>query len=307
MRIRIIDTDGSLTAQPGVMALCAQSGGDVVAARDLAPRLRLLAAPDTLATLDVRLGPAGAGEITFIGSGDFHHLTLPLAKRHARPLSILHFDNHPDWVRFPFTLNCGSWVARALEQPQVLRVVTIGPASPDIEAPQLKGATMAALRSGRLELHAWKEVSTFYAGPAFESPGACGTAGIARDGLKWRGLAGDDWRARMNEIAQRLPEAPVWITLDKDVLGTDEAATNWDQGSLTLDAVLEAITIIAEHRPLLGMDVCGDYSPEGELGAFRCLLARLDRDQRPEPPADRIGVNEKTNLRILAAMGELLQ
>jgi hypothetical protein len=307
MRIRIIDTDGSLTAQPGVMALCAQSGGEVIAARDLAPRLRLLAARDALATLDMRLGAAGAGEITFIGSGDFHHLSLLLAKRHARPLSILHFDNHPDWVRFPSTLNCGSWVARALEEPQVLRVVTIGPASPDIEAPQLKGATMAALRSGRLELHAWNGVSTFYAGPAFENPGASGAAGIARDGLKWRGLSGDDWRARIEGIAERLPEAPVWVTLDKDVLGTDEAATNWDQGGLTLDAVLEAIAIIAEHRPLLGMDVCGDYSPEGELGALRSLLARLDRDQRPEPAADRIDVNEKTNLRILAAMGALLQ
>ena len=307
MRIRIIDTDGSLTAQPGVMAMCARTGGDIVAARDLAPRLRLLASKDALATLDVRLGAAGAGEITFIGSGDFHHLSWLLARRHARPLSIIHFDNHPDWVRFPVTLNCGSWVARALEEPQVLRVVTIGPASPDIEAPQLKGATMAALRSGRLELHAWAGGSTFYAGPAFENPGARGAAGVARDGLTWRGLEDDDWRTRIEDIARRLPDAPVWITLDKDVLGTAEAVTNWDQGRLTLDAVLEAIGLIAGHRPLLGMDVCGDYSPVGDLGAFRSLLARLDRDQRPEPPTDGARLNEATNLRILAAMGALLQ
>ncbi|MGA0561354.1 hypothetical protein ACO2RV_02810 [Ancylobacter sp. VNQ12] len=307
MRIRIIDTDGSLMAQPGVMAMCAATGGDVVAARDLAPRLRLLAARDALAALAARLGPPEAGEITFIGSGDFHHLSLLLATRHARALSIVHFDNHPDWVRFPASLNCGSWVARALEEPQVRRVVTIGPASPDIEAPQLKGATMEALRSGRLELHAWTGLETFYAGPAFENAGASAAAGIARDGLKWRGLAGDDWRARIDAIAARLPDAPVWITLDKDVLGTGEAVTNWDQGRLTLDAVLEAIGTIAAHRPLLGMDVCGDYSPEGSLGMFRSLLARLDRSQRPVPQGDGASVNEATNLRILAAMGALLQ
>jgi len=307
MRIRIIDTDGSLAAQPGVMAMCTETGGDVVAARDLAPRLRLLAAPDALSALAARLGPPGKGEITFFGSGDFHHLSYLLATRHACPFSIVHFDNHPDWVRFPTSLNCGSWVARTLEEPQVLRVVTLGPASPDIEAPQLKGATMEALRSGRLELHPWSDGATFYAGPAFENPGVTGAAGIARDGLRWHGLAGADWRARIADIAARLPEAPVWITLDKDVLTSGEAVTNWDQGCLTLDAVMEAIAVIAGRRPLLGMDVCGDYSPEGPLGMFRALLARLDRDQRPVHRDDGVRVNEATNLRILAAMGELLQ
>ncbi|MBS7543933.1 hypothetical protein [Ancylobacter oerskovii] len=307
MRIRLLDTDGSLAAQPGLVAVCAQSGGDVVAARDLAPRLRLLASEEALAALDARLGPPAPGDIHFIGSGDFHHLALLLVKRLRQPVSIVHFDNHPDWVRFPSSLNCGSWVARALELPQVLRVVTLGPTSADIQSPQLKGGAVGALRSGRLELHPWFDGATFYAGPSFENAGAHGTGGLSRDGLRWHGLAGADWSARIADIARRLPEAPVWISLDKDALTADEAVTNWDQGRLRLDAVLEAIETIAARCPVIGMDVCGDYSPEGSLGTVRSLLARLDRDQRPVPPDDGIAVNEATNLRILSAMEAVLQ
>ncbi|GLK85804.1 hypothetical protein [Ancylobacter defluvii] len=307
MRIRLLDTDGSLAAQPGLVAACAQSGGDVIAARDLAPRLRLLASEEALAALDARLGSPVDGDIHFIGSGDFHHLSLLLVKRLKQPVSIIHFDNHPDWIRFPLNLNCGSWVARALERPEVLRVVTLGPASADIEAPQLRGGAVGALRSGRLELHPWFDGATFYAGPSFENAGARGTCGLARDGLRWRGLAEDDWGGRVAGIADRLPEAPVWVSLDKDVLTSAEAVTNWDQGQLRLDAVLEAIDIIAARRPVIGMDVCGDYSPEGSLGTVRSLLARLDRDQRPVPPDAGTAVNEATNLRILSAMEAVLQ
>ncbi|MGF2059451.1 hypothetical protein ACQUE7_17195, partial [Enterococcus innesii] len=93
-----------------------------------------------------------------------------------------------------------------------------------------------------------------------------------------------------------LPDAPVWITLDKDVLGTDEAITNWDQGRLTLDRVHDAVALIAHRRRVLGMDVCGDYSPAGGSGLVRALLAYGDRAQRPVPARDPDPINARTNL-----------
>ncbi|WP_051356535.1 hypothetical protein [Azorhizobium doebereinerae] len=306
MRPHILDLDGALAGQPVLMGACAAAGGHVVAARDLAPRLRLQAQRAALATLGGRLAAPAPGDIYFYGSGDFHHLTLLLVERLEQPVSIIHFDNHPDWVRVPASVNCGSWVARALELRQVLRVVTIGPGRADMAAPQLKGADMASVRTGRLEIHPFASQATFYAGPAFETASAEGDPGIGRCGLRWHGLSDRDFMIRMADVADRLPDGPLWITLDKDVLTQREAVTNWDQGQLTLEQVLDAIALFAEHRPILGMDVCGDYSPEGALGPWRTFLAFCDRAQRPVPEAAGHAVNQAANLRILRHMGDLL-
>lgn len=307
MRARILDMDGAIRLQHELVEACAHRGGDIIPATDLAPRLRLQAERGALAELEARLGPHRAGDIYFFGSGDFHHLALPLLARADRPVSVVHFDNHPDWTSWPPSLNCGSWVARALEHPDVLRVVTLGPDSSDLAMPQTKGAALRLLREGRLELHAFASMRTFYAGPAFHAPGATAHGGLNRDGLAWHGLQESDWHERIGEIASRLPEAPIWITLDKDVLTPSEARTNWDQGRLNLAEVLEAIAIFARQLPVIGMDVCGDFSPADNLGLWRRFLAHLDREQRAAPSPLDTAINQQTNLRILRQMEAILQ
>ncbi len=307
MRVRIIDLDGAVTGQPQVPYWLQDMGGDVIAARDLAPKLRLLAQPAAVRALAARLGPVLGPELVFYGSGDFHHLTLMLALRLEQKVSIIHFDNHPDWVGLPANLNCGSWVSRALTHKNVARIVTIGPASDDMRAPQLKGGDLSGLRAGRQEMHPWASGRTFYAGAGFQAPGVAACGGIGREGLSWQGLEGDDWHARMTAIAARLPDAPLWITLDKDVLTPAEAVTNWDQGRLTLEQVLSAIGRFAARRPILGMDVCGDYSPDTDLGLVRAILAHSDRAQRPVPATPGTTLNGATNARIVHRMAGMLQ
>ena len=73
----------------------------------------------------------------FMGSGDFHHVTLiPLHRlcRRLPPasLDVVVFDNHPDNMRYPFGIHCGSWVSHAALQPSVRRVHVIGITSGDI-------------------------------------------------------------------------------------------------------------------------------------------------------------------------------
>lgn len=307
MRVRLVDLDGALLAQGQLLAALDGGDGDLIPAGDLARRLRFLADRSSLAALSERLGPPRLGDIHFYGSGDFHHLAFLLVARLDRPVSVIHFDNHPDWTRWPRTVGCGSWVSRLLGQPGVARVVTIGPCSSDLDAPQLKAADLPALRSGRLEVHPLSSGSTFYAGPAFSGPSAQGKAGAAGDGLAWTGIGEGPWAGRIAAIAARLPHTPLWISLDKDVLGPAEAVTNWDQGRLDLDRVLQAIGILAAARPVLGMDVCGDFSAQGDTGALRGLLAYLDRAQRAAPQGDATAVNGAANGRILAYMGDILQ
>ncbi len=60
--------------------------------------------------------------------------------------------------------------------------------------------------------------------------------------------------------ALRLPDLPVYLSIDKDVLSKEYASTNWDQGSMTLAQLKETVCAIAAQREILGIDVCGELS-----------------------------------------------
>jgi len=68
-----------------------------------------------------------------IGSGDFHHLSLPLIARHRdTPMRVIVFDNHPDNMRTWLGLDCGSWVSHVAALPHVVRVDVVGMTSADM-------------------------------------------------------------------------------------------------------------------------------------------------------------------------------
>ena len=59
--------------------------------------------------------------------------------------------------------------------------------------------------------------------------------------LHWRNLADQDWPTFIEQLIQGLPTDAIWITIDKDVLASEDAATNWDQGGLPLGHLLAAL------------------------------------------------------------------
>ena len=159
MRLRILDIDGSLPAQPGMAAALRDGRVQCVDLRGEERSLRLWASRRRLRTLAARLSelppaPGRGTPVTFYGSGDYHHLAVLLIAAIAEPITVIHFDNHADWVRVPATHNCGGWVNRALALPRVERVITLGICSDDLELPQLKSGNLPALATGRLEIHA---------------------------------------------------------------------------------------------------------------------------------------------------------
>ena len=297
MNVRILDCDGSVVSQPFAAELMAFGAAAVVDARALGPKLRIVAERRALAELRecLKALPKAGNEIFFMGSGDFHHLTVPLLERLDEDVVVVHFDNHPDWVRFPNTLNCGSWVCRALALPQVSRVITIGPSGSDLSRPQFKFANLAAIRSGRLELYAWQAEPTRLFGRSVDGPGVATEGGR----LVWRNLRDEAWPDFVAELCGRLAGKRLWITFDKDVLSTDEAITNWDQGELRLNQVLLAIEALARNCPISGIDICGDYSPPRFHDLFRRFLSWTDRPTTSPSSADVLRVNDATNRIIL--------
>src|SRR5689334_16067578 len=89
------------------------------------PRLRYFARRGNIEAFSTDVS-ASLPRFVVLGSGDFHHLTAVFLRRIAGPVTVISFDNHPDWDIRPPRWTCGGWVNRALNLPQVHRVAVWG-------------------------------------------------------------------------------------------------------------------------------------------------------------------------------------
>jgi len=70
-------------------------------------------------------------------------------------------------------------------------------------------------------------------------------------------LLGDVKCGSQNDIAGIKDDAPIYISIDLDALGPEWARTNWDQGDMSLDALLGIISALDGLHRIIGVDICG--------------------------------------------------
>lgn len=304
MRAAFLQLDDFLVGQPRLREQVLAGGGAVVAAGDLGPSLRLWSRPDPLARLRDRLRealPAGDGpRLVFAGSGDFHHVTPSLIARALEadpggPVTVVHLDNHPDWVRYSGGLHCGSWVGAAARTPGVAKVITIGVCSGDVGAGRVREGDLSLVAEDRLALYAYRAPD---GAPALE---------IA--GRTWPTIEALGLNAFVARLLGEIATDRVYVTLDKDVLRPDDAATNWDQGRMRADELFAILGAVLAERHLIGADIVGDWSrPAYGGGALAALLKRgealLDQPWRGPGRAVADAVNQPINLRLLDLFAE---
>ena len=206
--------------------------------------------------------PAGHGTV-FLGSGDFHHVSHALIARRGpeRMFKVVVLDNHPDNMRFPVGIHCGSWVRRVASLPWVSHVHVLGITSSDVAA-----------------AHAWEN----YFAPLLRGKLTNWCIGVdvrwaARLGLAGRFLAFDNVAELLDQFAEthRNDSIPTYLTIDKDVLSAGVAHTNWDQGSMSVAEMLETIALF--RRRLIGSDVTGDVSTYRYRTLWKRWMSAMDR------------------------------
>jgi hypothetical protein len=267
MNLRILDLDGSLPAQDAMTARKPQlvplpGWGELIRLACSFGRFRAFerALAGALAA-----APTPGPTLTFYGSGDFHHVSLALVRQLRTPINLLVLDNHPDWMRGVPFLHCGTWLYHAARLPHVHTIFHLG-GDVDFDNYYRPLAPWSMLRAGKIRV--WPATRRFVGG-------------------SWRGVENTPLRAQPDEpaslgrigqllapLAGELRHRPLYISLDKDVMGSEEAMVNWDSGRLTLGevrAVLEKSIQMAGGQ-LAGMDVVGDWSPVRLCGWLRNLM-----------------------------------
>ena len=179
---------------------------------------------------------------TLYGSGDFHHLTALWLRRVAAPITVVSFDNHPDWDIRPPRWACGGWVNRALELPHVQKVSVWGCGNFECWLPAQIFGNRAAERAGKLEVHPWAD------------------ARQAKERDRRGAILHSNWRAKFEQFVQAIGGGNVYVTIDLDCLASSDAVTNWENGTFTTGDVAWALGILRNSARVIGGDMCGAYS-----------------------------------------------
>jgi arginase family enzyme len=211
-----------------------------------------------------------APPMVFLGSGDYHHVSYLLIERLRalqKRIQVVVFDNHPDNMRYPFGIHCGSWVSHVSRLPFVTCVHVLGITSSDVEGLHVWENHLRPLHAGR--------VRYWCIGPNLR---ALRRLGI-RDSQSFQSAA--DLLDRFSSEC-RTWKKPVYLSIDKDVLAPTVVRTNWDQGVMTLEELEQGIDII--RNLAVASDVTGEVSSYQFASLWKRILTRLDR--QPEIPSD---------------------
>ena len=196
-----------------------------VEARDI-PGTNCYCDEDAMNTIRSRIAPYSSGGIHFIDSGNYHYMTRIWLEKISEPFSLLVFDNHTDMQppAFGGLLSCGGWIYDSvMELPLLKRVILIGP---DEEA------------FSRVESEILEKVEFLSREKLLEMEEAQVCAFVSK----------------------HVGKLPLYISVDKDVLCKDDADTNWSQGDMRLNTLLECLKRVREicAEGIRGVDICGE-------------------------------------------------
>ena len=117
--ICIFDFDDSVTTQQ-ILLQRYGSRTEIVDLHSQRSAARLWTRPAVYERL-ARENFSGQPYFSLLGSGDYHHFSLALIANQEGPLTVVLFDNHPDWMRPPHRYHCGTWVYSLARLPQIER------------------------------------------------------------------------------------------------------------------------------------------------------------------------------------------
>lgn len=224
-----------------------------------------------------RIEPYGIQGIHYIDSGNYHYISKIITDHIDEPFGLVMYDHHTDMQMpmVPEMMSCGDWAGQALSQNKNLRqLVIVGPPESDIEQTL---ESYSRSQSGRL--------LTFSA----------------------EDLHGDLLENKLKLIRTDLP---LYISIDKDVLGPEYTETNWSQGDMSIDGLERLLSVFLggqgeeknsdacrndernagdiRHSRILGIDICGEIQTDIPVPEY------LEAEEK----------NEKVNIELFRFISE---
>ena len=224
-----------------------------------------------------KIKPYGIQGIHYIDSGNYHYITKIITDHIDEPFGLVMYDHHTDMQipMVPGMMSCGDWAGQALSQNKNLRqLVMVGPPEKDIDQTL---ESHNGSQSGRLLIFSAEDLH----------------GGLLENKLK---LIRTD--------------LPLYISIDKDVLGTEDCETNWSQGNMSIGGLERLLGVFLggqgeernsdaccnderyagdiRHSRILGVDICGEIQTDIPVPEY------LEAEEK----------NEKVNIELFRFISE---
>ena len=242
-----------------------------------------------------KIKPYGIQGIHYIDSGNYHYISKIITDHIDEPFGLVMYDHHTDMQipMVPGMMSCGDWAGQALSQNKNLRqLVMVGPPEKDIDQ---------TLESYKCE-HNVQETEC-------DDP-----YDISRDISSGRLLifSAEDLHGGLLEDKLKLirTDLPLYISIDKDVLGTEDCETNWSQGNMSIGGLERLLGVFLggqgeernsdacrnderyagdiRHSRILGVDICGEIQTDIPVPEY------LEAEEK----------NEKVNIELFRFISE---
>ncbi len=166
------------------------------------------------------IAPYSAEGIHFIDNGDYHYITKFWMEKLNQSFSLVLFDHHTD-----------------MQPSRIPGLLSCGDWVKDAidEDPKLRQVIIIGTPQGTEE-----KIPNIYRRKVYL---------FSREKI----------RQMLSAQEQLTMKEPIYISIDKDVLNTAYAETNWDQGTLTLQELQQSLLSIMTHNHVIGIDICGEY------------------------------------------------
>ena len=224
-----------------------------------------------------KIKPYGIQGIHYIDSGNYHYITKIITDHIDEPFGLVMYDHHTDMQipMVPGMMSCGDWAGQALSQNKNLRqLVIVGPPEKDIDQTL---ESYNGSQSGRLLIFSAEDLH----GGLFE-----------------------------NKLKLIRTDLPLYISIDKDVLGTEDCETNWSQGNMSIGGLERLLGVFLggqgeeinsdacrnderyagdiRHSRILGIDICGEIQTDIPVPEY------LEAEEK----------NEKVNIELFRFISE---
>lgn len=166
------------------------------------------------------LSPEG---IHFIDSGNYHYVSKIWMDKIKYDFGLVVFDHHSDMQpsMFESLMSCGCWIKSALDNNSFLKKVIL------VGVDDKLAAKIPEEYLDKIVIYSQNQLEHK-----------------------------DAWA----RISRSHLGIPVYISIDKDVLSQEAAATDWDQGELSLKELKMLLFEIVTREKVIGVDICGECS-----------------------------------------------
>ena len=112
-----------------------------------------------------------------------------------------------------------------------------------------------------------------------------------------------NWQQRFNQFVAANKGSRVYVTIDLDCLGANEAVTNWENGRFTIVDLEWAMNRLRAECQIVAGDVCGGFSEPRYARWKQRFASEMDHPKMARPSAPEI---RKINFQTLGKVWPLL-